>query len=814
MTPSKVDNTYLHANTRRKVPRFQARPKRITALDGKRVLNISAGECHALAVTSRGEVYTWGQNDAGQCGIVPVHPDVCAASGRRILEALGKGQPVPTAASVWDDVLEPRLCPPFISGSVFAMAATAGGLHSAVIDANGKVWTWGGGGHGACLGHGECADEAIAPRGARLVKALRMNKKTRAGTAGGVDGMLGASAIAARESMKEASMIVPKWGRPRRVEALTGWKVEKISLGEAHCACVTRNGSLLTWGGGVGTIQLKEGVDENAIQATDKISDVIEPISVPREPCTNWLSSMSGKVFSDVSCGGQHTMSIATGEQIGLGLGRKLLRACALTKKLVEEESGSDDSDLEEDEDSDGFDDLTSWGAGSSMFSTRTSLMSQGATADCVMLVAGRRIYAHKVILSKRCGKLRDIIFEEHRPGEEGMCELILPDLRFDVARCMLQFIYCDDVFYHLDPTTTLPFDLMKAGEEYGLPRLVALCKVTTALCKGNNDEVVEEEDEEDEDDYARRVRKREDEQEEIFIPASTLPIDLGGALGESEWADVKFVANGKPIYAHRCILSARSTYFSAMFRSGGMEDSGGEAVEVRVPDSYVGLLRVLVWIYCGNLAESGTDALLEDLLAADRYALFDMKRVCESMIKVTPENAASVLDVASVVRADRLKWESLSVLSRNLVECSADGGDSLSELGNRVPEAMPVLMDLIFDRDLHKKTTGGGVNEIEQLVVEVGLAAGRELTVTEEVKETIRKGLKKKKDRENEAAKGMTGGEVKSPVSLGFLLVATACFLAYTYVGKMLVLGPIIPIINVLFFLGFTIKLCLGLRN
>ena len=47
----------------------------------------------------------------------------------------------------------------------------------------------------------------------------------------------------------------------------------------------------------------------------------------------------------------------------------------------------------EGDDSDDGFDDNTSWGAGSSMFSTRTSLMSQGATADCVMLVAmiGRR---------------------------------------------------------------------------------------------------------------------------------------------------------------------------------------------------------------------------------------------------------------------------------------------------------------------------------------------------------------------------------------------------------------------------------------
>ena len=57
----------------------------------------------------------------------------------------------------------------------------------------------------------------------------------------------------------------------------------------------------------------------------------------------------------------------------------------------------------------------------SSIFSSRTSLMAQGATADCVLLVGGRRLYAHKVVVSKRCGKLRDLIYEEHREGEVRM---------------------------------------------------------------------------------------------------------------------------------------------------------------------------------------------------------------------------------------------------------------------------------------------------------------------------------------------------------------------------------------------------------
>ena len=49
--------------------------------------------------------------------------------------------------------------------------------------------------------------------------------------------------------------------------------------------------------------------------------------------------------------------------------------------------------------------------------------------------------------------------------------------------------------------------------------------------------------------------------------PPPTLATDLSGALGSIECADVKFLAGGRPIYAHRAVLSCRSEYFSAMFR-------------------------------------------------------------------------------------------------------------------------------------------------------------------------------------------------------------------------------------------------------
>lgn len=44
------------------------RPKRVAALQGKKVIAIATGSLHCVACTDTGEVYTWGDNDEGQLG--------------------------------------------------------------------------------------------------------------------------------------------------------------------------------------------------------------------------------------------------------------------------------------------------------------------------------------------------------------------------------------------------------------------------------------------------------------------------------------------------------------------------------------------------------------------------------------------------------------------------------------------------------------------------------------------------------------------------------------------------------------------------
>lgn len=44
------------------------RPRRVSALQGKKVVDIACGSLHCVGCTDMGEVYSWGDNDEGQLG--------------------------------------------------------------------------------------------------------------------------------------------------------------------------------------------------------------------------------------------------------------------------------------------------------------------------------------------------------------------------------------------------------------------------------------------------------------------------------------------------------------------------------------------------------------------------------------------------------------------------------------------------------------------------------------------------------------------------------------------------------------------------
>jgi hypothetical protein len=67
-------------------------------------------------------------------------------------------------------------------------------------------------------------------------------------------------------------------------------------------------------------------------------------------------------------------------------------------------------------------------------------------------------------------------------------------------------------------------------------------------------------------------------------------------------------------------------------------------------------MLRILLYVYSGAVAATSDQALMEDMVAADRYGLVRMKLLCENMITVTTDNCAQILELSDMVQTPRLK--------------------------------------------------------------------------------------------------------------------------------------------------------------
>ena len=110
----------------------QLLPKKIEALAGKRVVAVSAGFAHNLALTADGAVWSWGWGGNGKLG----HGDE-------------------------QSQLLPKKVEAFADRRVVALSA--GPSHSIATTADSAVFAWGEGGH-ACLGHGEDLLDQLLPK--------------------------------------------------------------------------------------------------------------------------------------------------------------------------------------------------------------------------------------------------------------------------------------------------------------------------------------------------------------------------------------------------------------------------------------------------------------------------------------------------------------------------------------------------------------------------------------------------------------------------------------------------------------------------
>ncbi|CAH1268469.1 HERC2 [Branchiostoma lanceolatum] len=245
------------------------RPRVIESLRGKEVVDIAAGGAHSACITSTGELFTWGKGRYGRLG----HGDS-------------------------EDQMKPKLVEALKGVRVVDVACGSGDAQTLCITDDDCVWSWGDGDYGK-LGRGG-SDGCKIPQK--------------------VEALIGQGVVKV-ECGSQFSVALTKsgcvytWGkgdyhrlghgsddhvrRPRKVAALQGKNVISIATGSLHCVACTDQGEVFTWG------------DNDEGQLGDGTTNAI--------PRPRLVAALQGKKINRVACGSAHSLAWSTSKPVNAG---------------------------------------------------------------------------------------------------------------------------------------------------------------------------------------------------------------------------------------------------------------------------------------------------------------------------------------------------------------------------------------------------------------------------------------------------------------------------------------------------------------
>jgi alpha-tubulin suppressor-like RCC1 family protein len=202
----------------------------VSILSNDFITSVQCGACHSLALNVKGELYCWGKNTQGQCGVGNI-----------------------------EDVLIPALNKTFQNIPLFIVELAAGWEHSACITKDGNLYTWGCGYKDSRRGvippvlgqgnnEGKLSPELVSSiDGVKVSKitcgwdhCLALDVKGKVLSWGsGQNGKLGHG--------NEENISIPCY-----IPSLEGLNIVSISAGSEHSAAISDTGTVYTWGHGDG----------------------------------------------------------------------------------------------------------------------------------------------------------------------------------------------------------------------------------------------------------------------------------------------------------------------------------------------------------------------------------------------------------------------------------------------------------------------------------------------------------------------------------------------------------------------------------
>ncbi|XP_047080335.1 BTB/POZ and MATH domain-containing protein 1-like [Lolium rigidum] len=180
-----------------------------------------------------------------------------------------------------------------------------------------------------------------------------------------------------------------------------------------------------------------------------------------------------------------------------------------------------------------------------------------------------------------------------------------------------------------------------------------------------------------------------------VSVPPCDLRWHFGELLKTEKGADVVFEVGGETIVAHRCVLAAHSSVFSAEL-FGQMVEGNAAGVVVRIEDMNAEVFKALLhFVYTGSLPKprkEDEDFTYQHLLvAADRYGMERLKLICEEKLcqYINVGSAAIILALAEQHHCVGLKKACFSFLAAPANLRAVVATDGFQHLSKSCPSLM-----------------------------------------------------------------------------------------------------------------------------
>ena len=481
----------------------QDEPTYVDSLRGVGVKQIACGSGHTVVLTGEGEVYTWGRGDDGRLGhgdngwkYVPrltnsltgqiVTHVTCgsyhtaAVSSNGDLFTWGGGMYGKLGHGNESGHSTPRRVETLVGLSIVDIAC--GSRHTAVVTNKGCLYTWGDKENGVA-GHGDTEGHQYTPK---LLERLGGKKVVQLSACGFHTGCL--------TDMGEVyTWGEGKFGRlghgaernchsPRLVESLLGKRPIQIACGGFHSAVVTQDGKMFTFGGGEHG-QLGHGDKVNKVKPT--YVQALDGIFLRQITC-GWSHSVAltsqGEVFTwgngdHGKLGHGSGKKVSTPQLVEKLVGQNVVRIASYnehTACLVEPHSVSQNGTRRAAPGT-----MVPISAG--FLHDMKEMVNDEEYSDVTFIVENRPVYALRAVLAKRCEHFAAMFRSGMRECEEG-AQIPIPNMSYSVFLLILEYLYTDSVKIDLEHAV----ELYIASDLYQLATLRDMCCVVVRRSIGS----------------------------------------------------------------------------------------------------------------------------------------------------------------------------------------------------------------------------------------------------------------------------------------------------------------------------------------